>query len=114
VCGSPSLHVSFIQSSIKTPISMRLIRIEILTSLVDLDDLELPFDTVIVEDALDTRPSTPLKTAPTGLGGSNARLGEAGNVDVGAIYAGMTNSVGIGVLGGQRRRRRRGRMIRRR
>jgi len=91
---------------------MRLIRIEILTSLVNLDDLELPLDTVPVEDALDARPSTPFKTAPTGLGGSDAGLGEAGDVDVGAIYAGMTDSVGISILGRERRRRRRGRMIR--
>jgi len=88
---------------------VRLIRIEILTGLIDLDHLELLLDAIIMEDTLDASPATPFKASPAGLSGSDTGLGKARNVNVSAVYAGMTDSVGVGILG--RNGRRGGRVV---
>lgn len=83
---------------------MRLIRIEVLTCLVDLDHLELLLDPVPVEDALDARPATPFETSPAGLRGAHTGLGEASDVDISSVYTGVTDTVGVGVPSGSGRR----------
>jgi hypothetical protein len=90
---------------------MRFICIEILTSFIDFDDLELPLNPVPVEDTLDTRPATPFETSPTGLGGTDARLGKACDVDIGTVYAGVADTIRVCVLYGIRGRRRGRRMV---